>query len=190
MSRRKALRKILYITGGVYLLSACDSNSDDIILSYENLNANETHKQLLASIVEVIIPAGKLKGAYDVGVHNFILLMVNDCFNEEDQGQFMLGLNEFKSYSKFHTGKVYEKLTRRQKEVLIQDGIDNIVKNKSNSPQEKAVQYFLKQCKQLTIQGFMNSEFIQHKVLSLSLIPGSYNGAVLISDTPKKRING
>lgn len=195
MKRRKALHNMSLITGGFYLLSSCDFNNDDVILAYENLKVSETQKQLVATIAEVIIPAGTLKGALALEVQDFILLMVNDCFNREDQKKFILGLNEFNSYSKTRAGKLFEKLTRDQKEDLIQAGIDatrkkNTDKDNPYDLKEKAVHYFLKLCKQLTIQGFMTSEYIQNRILSLSLIPGSYDGAVLISDKHKKRING
>jgi hypothetical protein len=36
----------------------------------------------------------------------------------------------------------------------------------------------------------MASEYIQTEIIPYSLIPGEYNGAVLISDLQKPRVNG
>ncbi|WP_373400548.1 hypothetical protein V8V91_13560 [Algoriphagus halophilus] len=44
--------------------------------------------------------------------------------------------------------------------------------------------------KRFTIQGYMASEYIQSEIMPYSLIPGAYNGSVLISDIQKPRING
>jgi hypothetical protein len=50
--------------------------------------------------------------------------------------------------------------------------------------------YFLSSVKRFTIQGYMASEYIQTEIIPYSLIPGEYNGAVLISDLQKTRVNG
>jgi hypothetical protein len=52
------------------------------------------------------------------------------------------------------------------------------------------VGYFLSSTKRFTIQGYMVSEYIQTEIIPYSLIPGEYNGAVLIADIQKTRVNG
>ncbi|WP_439489300.1 gluconate 2-dehydrogenase subunit 3 family protein [Algoriphagus sp.] len=184
MNRRIALRHLALISGGLALIPSCDFSNDDILEAYENLRITPSQKQLLGEISNTIIPAGELKGALDLEVPDFILVMVNDCLQKEDQELFTQGLAAFPAYAKESGGGKFEKLDTKEKEDLIQQGL--IREEEKN----KALSYFLNTTKRLTMQGYMASEYIQTDVIPYSLIPGTYNGAVLISDIQKPRING
>ena len=89
MNRRHALRHIALISGGLALIPSCDFSKEDILAAYENLKITATQKALIASISDSIIPAGEIKGALDLAVPDFILVMVNDCFTKENQEKFL-----------------------------------------------------------------------------------------------------
>jgi len=190
MNRRIALRHLALISGGLALIPSCDFSSEDILAAYENLQVTPSQKQLLGSISDTIIPAGELKGALELEVPDFILVMVNDCMSEENQKLFSNGLSAFPDYAKNMAGKRYDKLSTKEKEDLIQAGIDLEPAENPEGEKDKAISYFLNTTKRLTMQGFMASEYIQTEVIQYSLIPGPYNGATLISETQKPRING
>ncbi|WP_339867632.1 gluconate 2-dehydrogenase subunit 3 family protein [uncultured Algoriphagus sp.] len=184
MNRRIALRHLALISGGLALIPSCDFSSDDILVAYENLKVTNSQKQLLGQISNTIIPSGELKGALDLEVPDFILVMVNDCMKKEDQELFTQGLAAFPAYAKNTGGAKFEKLGAKEKEDLIQSGLS------LEGEENKAVSYFLNTTKRFTMQGYMASEYIQTEIIPYSLIPGTYNGAALISDTQKPRING
>ncbi|MEB2778817.1 gluconate 2-dehydrogenase subunit 3 family protein [Algoriphagus persicinus] len=190
MNRRIALRHLALISGGMALIPSCDFSSDDILAAYDNLKVTATQKQLLGAISDTIIPSGELKGALEVEVPDFILVMVNDCMKKEDQLQFTNGLAAFPAYAKNITGKKFDKLSTIEKEGLIQTGIDLQPAEAAAGEMDKAVSYFLNTTKRLTMQGYMASEYIQTEIIPYSLIPGPYNGAALISEIQKPRING
>lgn len=184
MNRRIALRHLALISGGLALIPSCDFSSDDIIAAYNKLKITASQKTLLGAISDTIIPAGEIKGALDLEVPDFILVMVNDCMDSENQQLFTQGLAAFPNYVKTTVGKKYEALSTSEKESLIQSGIN------LEGDENKALSYFLNTTKRFTIQGYMVSEYIQTEVIPYSLIPGEYNGSVLISDLQKPRING
>ncbi len=184
MNRRIALRHLALISGGLALIPSCDFSSDDILSAYSNLKITSSQKALLGEISNTIIPAGEIKGALDLEVPDFILVMVNDCMTEENQKYFTEGLAAFPDYAKKTGGKIFEKLSTKEKEDLIQSGA------RLEGDENKALVYFLNTTKRFTIQGYMASEYIQTEIIPYSLIPGEYNGAVLISDLQKPRING
>lgn len=190
MNRRIALRHIALISGGMALIPSCDFSSDDILSAYENLKISASQKQLLGAISDTIIPAGELKGALDLEVPDFILVMVNDCMSKENQQLFSTGLAAFPAFAKKNADKSFDKLTTREKEDLIQNGLGLKPAETKEGEKDRAVSYFLNTTKLLTMQGYMTSEYIQTEVIPYSLIPGSYNGAVLLSETQKPRING
>ncbi|UZD21305.1 gluconate 2-dehydrogenase subunit 3 family protein [Algoriphagus halophytocola] len=184
MNRRIALRHLALISGGLALIPSCDFSSDDILAAYDNLKVTNSQKQLLGQLSDTIIPSGELKGALDLEVQDFILVMVNDCMKKEDQELFSQGLAAFPAYAKKSAGAKFENLEARQKEDLIQNGLE--LEGEDN----RAVSYFLNTTKRFTMQGYMASEYIQTEIIPYSLIPGRYNGAALISETQKPRING
>ncbi|MCS5490768.1 gluconate 2-dehydrogenase subunit 3 family protein [Algoriphagus limi] len=190
MNRRHALRHIALISGGLALIPSCDFSQEDILAAYDNLKITPSQKALLGAISDTIIPAGEIKGALDLEVHDFILVMVNDCFTSENQEKFSAGLNAFPDFVQEQSGKKFDALSTKEREQLILDSAklegDETEAGKRNSN----ISYFVNSAKRFTIQGYMASEYIQTEVVPYSLIPGEYNGAVLISDLQKPRVNG
>lgn len=190
MNRRIALRHLALISGGLALIPSCDFSSDDILAAYDKLKVTASQKTLLGDISNTIIPAGEIKGALDLEVPDFILVMVNDCFTEENQALFTKGFAAFPNYVKTSAGSKFEKLDTKKKEEIIQAGTKLEGGDSEEGQTNKAISYFLNTTKRFTIQGYMASEYIQTEVIPYSLIPGEYNGAVLITDLQKPRING
>jgi hypothetical protein len=191
MNRRHALRHIALISGGLALIPSCDFSKEDILAAYENLKITATQKALIAAISDSIIPAGEIKGALDLAVPDFILVMVNDCFTKENQEKFTAGLEAFPEYAEKTAGKKFADLSSKEKETFLLQGI--AITGDENTSEGKLlaqVGYFLSSVKRFTIQGYMASEYIQTEIIPYSLIPGEYNGAVLIADIQKTRVNG
>ena len=184
MKRRDALRSLALITGGLVLVPSCDFSKEDIINAYQNLKITPSLKQLLADIAETIIPAGNIKGAADIEVQDFILVMVNDCMEEDARNSFSSGLTGFEDFSKKTAGSSFGQLDQKQKESLILTGLS------TEEESQKDIRDFLRMTKRFTTQGFMLSEYIQTQVKPFSLIPGVYKGDVLIADIKTERING
>lgn len=189
MNRRIALRHLALISGGLAFIPSCDFSSDDILTAYENLKITQSQKQLLGDISNVIIPAGEIKGALDIEVPDFILVMVDDCLDTDQQQLFTKGLAAFPDFAK-SAGSNFQKLSTKEKEALILAGQKLEGDDTSAGEQNKAISFFLNTTKRFTVQGYMASEYIQSEVIPYSLIPGAYNGSVLISDIQKPRING
>lgn len=184
MKRRDALRSLALLTGGLVLVPSCDFSKEDILAAYHNLQITPSLKQLLADIADSIIPPGEIKGASDLSVQDFILVMVNDCLDENGQQSFMNGLKGFEDFSKKKTGNTFSKLETVQKEELLLTGMT------TDAEAERDIRSFLGTAKRFTIQGFMLSEYIQTEVKPYSLIPGDYQGEVLIADIKTDRIHG
>jgi hypothetical protein len=184
MKRRDALRSLALLTGGLVLVPSCDFSKEDILSAYQNLEITPSLKHLLADIADTIIPAGNLKGAADIEVQDFILVMVNDCLEKDAQQAFMAGLKGFDDFSKKSKGSKFTKLTQEQKEALLLEGLS------TEEESQKTFRDFLQITKRFTIQGFMASEYMQTEVKPYSLIPGDYQGDVLIAELKTEKING
>lgn len=190
MNRRHALRHIALISGGLALIPSCDFSQEDILAAYDHLKITPSQKALLGAISDTIIPAGEIKGALDLEVHDFILVMVNDCFTSENQEKFTAGLTAFPDFAQEQSGKKFDALNTKEREQLILDAAKLEGDDSEAGKRNGSISYFINSAKRFTIQGYMASEYIQTEVVPYSLIPGEYNGAVLISDLQKPRVNG
>lgn len=200
MDRREALKALAILTGGAVLVPSCNFLKEDILLAYKNLQVTPSLQQLLAAVADTIIPTGTIKGAADINVQDFILVMVNDCMEPEEQKEFMQGLTVFNGYSKKTGGKSFSRLTPEQRATVVEAGL--AIKNdpeekapenedaKIEQENEKAVLGFLKVTKRFTIQGFMMSQYIMTEIKPYEMIPGEYKGAVLVSELKKEIIHG
>lgn len=190
MNRRIALRHLALISGGLALIPSCDFSKEDILAAYQNLKITASQKKLIGLVSDSIIPAGEIKGALEIEVPDFILVMVNDCYTQENRDKFSAGLAAFPDFVKTSKGKSFEELSTKEKEELILAGAKLEGDDTEEGKKKASVSYFLNSTKRFTIQGYMASEYIQSEVMPYSLIPGEYNGAVLITDLQKPRING
>lgn len=185
MNRRDALRNLALLTGGMILVPSCNFDQEEILKAYDNLKITPSQKGLLSNIADTIIPATDTKGAADISTEDFILVMVNDCMKPEEQETFSKGLSEFNAYSKKTSGKSFEKLEPAERERVIMQGM--ALENED----QKHIPTFLQTTKRFTIQGFMASEYMITEVTQYSLIPGSYQGEVLIANIkPETQIHG
>jgi len=185
MNRRDALRNLALLTGGMILAPSCNFDQEEILQAYDNLKVTPSQSGLLATIANSIIPPTDTKGAADINVQDFILVMVNNCMKPEEQETFSKGLSKFNDYSKKTSGKAFEKLTPEDREQVILQGmaIDN--------EDQQHITKFLQTTKRFTIQGFMASEYMMTEVTQYSLIPGPYQGEVLIANLkPESQIHG
>jgi hypothetical protein len=188
MDRREVLKNLALITGGAMLVPSCNFSREDILSAYKNLEVTPTLRDLLAAIADTIIPAGNLKGAADLDVQDFILVMVNDCLPEDQQKAFSDGLQGFDDWSKKTSGKSFTKLQAEDKVKVVTAGL--ALDEKTEDASEKSVRELLRITKRFTIQGFSMSEYIMSDIKPYKIIPGDYNGAVLLTDLPNDTIHG
>jgi predicted transcriptional regulator len=200
MERREALKALAVLTGGAVLVPSCNFLKEDILAAYKNLQVTPSLQQLLASVADTIIPAGTIKGAADIAVQDFILVMVNDCLEPEEQKVFMQGLTAFNDYSKKVGEKSFGRLAPDGRSLVVVAGLaierkpdaapNETEDGKMQRENENAVGEFVKITKRFTIQGFMMSQYIMTEIKPYQIIPGPYQGAVLLSDIKKEVIHG
>lgn len=158
MNRRKAIRQLFVIAGGMMIATSCltDSNSASIELKHIKLSAED--EELLKHLAEAIIPQTDSPGAANLNLHLFVMKMVDDCHSPEDQEIFIKGLENLKP-------KKIKSLKDAQTYLKSWAADDT----------------FLPIVKRRTIQGYLNSEYVMKNKLIYELVPARYDGAVKIS---------
>ena len=186
MDRRLALKQLALFTGGLMAFPSCDFSRENVLEAYEKLQVSEAHRSLLAKVVETILPGGDIVGARELDMQDFVLVMANDCLNEDDQIRFVKGLKNFDSYVKKHAGSSFEEMDQEAAE----KNFVNIIGSEDESGQMEELKYFLNTTKRFTLQGYLSSEYFMTEVMPYNMIPGGFQGEKIINPSEKINING
>ncbi len=170
MKRRAAIKNLLTIAGGITLLPACLNEPGKASVALNKLDISSIDEALLAEIAATIIPKTDTPGAKEVGSHLFVLTMVDDCYEKEEQDQFVQGLQALGKHTKKQFGKSFVDCTPAERQQVLQS-----IEDKADFPPE--VFAFYKIMKEKTIQGYMTSRYVVMDVLKYEMVPSvAYNG--------------
>jgi hypothetical protein len=168
MRRRSALKNLSFAFGGLVSLPAWATGwTPESIGPQTSVSAAD--ENLLAEIVETIIPETNTPGAKSLKVHQFALRMINDCYGEPAQQALKKGLEKTEQAARQAYGKSFTAGDARQR---IQ-----VLTSMSNSSDAEAKR-FVEMIKQLTIRGYTNSEYYMVNVVKFNMAPGFYHGCV------------
>lgn len=164
MERRTAIRHMALLCASAMLLPSCikSQKAKNINLKYLKITAEQ--EQLLAELVETIIPKTDTPGAKELGIHLFVLKMVNDCRPQEDQQRFLAGLQVFE-------GKNFVESSLQARISLLKEITE--AKYAKND-----LQYFLKEVRKQTLKGYEQSEYVMTALRPYVLVPGHFLGSL------------
>ncbi len=200
MERREMLRMIALVTGSAFiggelLLSGCKNEN-----KLGNPAFSEEDIAFLDEVAETILPRTKSPGAKDAETGKFMTVMVNDCYDTDDQQIFHEGIRKLDDASRqayklgFAEASPQQRLelltkldaeaktyneekssfekaeNEKEKEALAQG-------NTSFKKEKKANHYFT-MMKQLTLVGFFTSKPGATEALRHVAVPGRYDGAM------------
>lgn len=126
-------------------------------------------EELLAEMVETIIPASDTPGAKTLGVQNFIQKMIEDCYEKDVQERFRNGLDTVNTLATQGYGKSFVECDATQRQDILK---------KLELATESDRKQFISLVKNLTIQGYTTSEYVLTKHLHYNMAPGHYYGCV------------
>lgn len=169
MKRRSAIKNLMIIAGGIAIMPSCSNDPGKASIELKKIDINAHQEALLAEIAETIIPVSDIQGVKDMNLHLFTLKMVDDCHNEEDQKNFIAGLNSIDKLATDKHGDTFAKCGIKERIDLL----TAIVRDEKDAKEAAA---FLQIAKRRVIQGFMNSKYVMTDLGKYELVPGRYNG--------------
>ena len=169
MERRKAIRYLFIMAGGVAVLPSCLRKESKSSLLLKNISFSLDEENTLAEFAETLIPASATPGAKDTYAHLYVMRMLDDCSEKEEQQDFTKGLKSLESLVKEKHKTNFLEATPAQREDIVRllDG--------GQGPVE--AQSFYKLMKRLTIQGYLTSKPVMGDIFKYELVPGRYEGA-------------
>lgn len=178
MDRREVLRRVAFIMGGAVsaptvsaFLTGCQPDKE---ASVELLTFTPDQFERVSVIAEHIIPATDTPGAKDVGVPEFIDLMLHHCYEEEERNGFLAGLDKVETDAQEKNGDSFMDLTSEQQLSLLKDyQTEALAQQGPGSPPP-----FIRMMRELTLLGYFTSEPGATQTLNYVAVPGRYDGCI------------
>lgn len=175
MERRELLKMIAALTGGAFiggeLLTSCKSGP-----MVGGATFGEADTAFLDEVAETILPATKTPGAKAAKVGQFMVVMVNDTYEDKDQKIFHAGIGKLDEASKKATGKSFLEATPEQRTTLL-TALDKEAKDYQKAKKPEDPTHYFTMMKQLTLFGFFTSKEGATQALRYIAVPGKYDGA-------------
>ncbi len=121
MKRRNALKSLALTLGGTLTLPAWATGWTPGGLPARELPLTAGQQMLLAEVVEAIIPATDTPGAKELGVAQFIRVMIADCYDRSARETFRQGLEQFNEQTRQQTGKAFLDCNLAQRTAVLQN---------------------------------------------------------------------
>ncbi|MCR9016572.1 gluconate 2-dehydrogenase subunit 3 family protein [Aquiflexum gelatinilyticum] len=173
MNRRDALKSVVLMMGGTMvganvILTGC-APDDQIV----GLEFSPKDIAFLDEIGEAIIPTTDTPGAKAVGIGGFMVMMVKDTYNTEQQTAFVDGLNFIKKDFKSSKGRDFMDATLEERTAYL-----NELKAKATADTEDKNAGVVKMLQDLTVLGYFTSEIGATQQLRYYEVPGKYDPCI------------
>ena len=168
MQRRTVLKNFLFIAAGTVLIPSCMNRESEASIPLKHIKVDSEGEKRLAEISETLIPKTAIPGAKDVYTHLFALKMIDDCYDKEQQQQFVSGLEKIDDLSKKQFNASFIKSSPAQREQLLA--------SIEARTEKDDLFHFYQMAKALTIHGYLTSKYVMSNITKYELVPGRYNG--------------
>lgn len=178
MDRREAVKYISVLLGGTIvgssaILNGCRSSDT----KGSALTFTDADVSLLDEIADTILPETDTPGAKAAGVGKFMTVMVNDCYEKQDQEVFHKGLKQLNDLAKKNYKTDFVKMPSEQRlEMLI--ALDKEQKEYQQTKKSEDRSHYFRMMKELALLGYFTSEIGQTQAMRYIERPGRYDGCV------------
>lgn len=165
MDRRLLIKQLVFLTGGVLLFPSCLHSGEDSIIKYNNFELSESQLILMNKLSEIILPTKEIIRAHDEQLYLFVIKMVDECLELDEQNCFVAGIKELESFIENKYNKLLDFDFNKNIEIITKLERQELGSNISN---------FYRIFKQQLISGYLNSAYFMTHVIEYKLIPGNY----------------
>lgn len=189
MERREVLR--LLATGTALHLAplnmvAFAREAKALLAEQTSARTLNPHQDVTVKVMaELIIPRTDTPGATDVGVANFIDLVLTEWCDEADRARFLKGLADVDSRANNLFGKNFITCAASQQSQILIDLGQKMVENGASSWVSTGLaagsgEDFYAMFRRLTLTAYYTSEDGATKELNFEIIPGDYRGCDMV----------
>jgi hypothetical protein len=173
IDRRAAVARMVAITGGMVIgadvfLTGCRRADKQAHTAF-----TPSHVALLDEIGETIIPTTHTPGAKAAGVGAFMVMMVNDCYDDRNHEIFVRGLAQIDDASHDAHGKPFMQCTPAERTALLTT-IDREQREQTKQGKAGDPPHYFKLMRELTLLGYFSSEIGATQALRYVETPGRF----------------
>jgi len=187
MNRREALQRTAQVMGVALsssafagIMAGCTPSRE---INWTPRFLTKEQSLIAGSVAEQIIPRTETVGALDVGVDEFIDLMLFDNYTLKQQRTFSSGLNDLDGKAHELFGETFVECTAENKNQLLTDLESNV--DYAGSDQREP---FWLMIKELTLLGYFTSKEGLTQNLEHIPIPGSLQGCIAVQPGQKLKV--
>lgn len=178
MNRREALRAVGLIMGGTVIgaeafLSGCQRATEEQISGA--YTASDI--SLLDEIGETIIPETDIPGAKAVGIGEFMVMMVQDTYEEKNQEAFQEGLDKIRGNFEDQYGHSFMEGTAAERHEFL-SALNDELDAYGQQKKEDDPEHYFRMMKELTLLGYFSSEIGSTQALRYIETPGRYDACI------------
>ena len=177
MHRREALQRVAVILGGTVIgadlfLTGCKNEEKKSSMTFSPEDV-----PYLDEIADTIIPTTDTPGAKAAEVGKFMVVYVNDCYDEKNQKVFHEGMDKLNDTSKKKYDGAFMKLTPQQRhDLLVQ--LDKEQKDYMKNKKKDDPPHYFRLMKELTLLGYFTSKIGATQAMRYIETPGRYEGCI------------
>lgn len=138
---------------------------------------NDAQMALVRAAADTIIPRTDTPGATDVGVHQFVNVIVSEYAKDEERARLLAGLDGIDARATSQSGVVFSQLDPTARGTLIE--------SVESGPRDVEPARSWWQLKGLVVHGYFTSEPVMKDVLKTVVMPGRFEGAAPVQITRK-----
>lgn len=174
MHRRIWIKQIILSGGAILFVPCCTNDKGAVSVALNNISITSKEEMLLAEVSEAIIPETNTPGAKALNIHQFVLKMIDDCYDKPEQERIIGGLQKLNTYSRKSAGSDFSQLNQDKKLSLLREV-------GSGESFDMDIKFFLSQTRKWVIKGYDTSEYVLIKLVPYQLVPGHFNGCVRVN---------
>ena len=141
------------------------------------MNFTNDNISWLDEIADTILPATKTPGAKAAKMGQFIAVMVNDCYDQNDQKIFHEGMSKLDDFSRKTYDNSFVKITQRHCHDLLVK-LDNEQKEYMKNKKKEDPSHYFRMMKELTLLGYFTSDISCTQARRDVETPGRYDGCI------------
>jgi hypothetical protein len=180
INRRKAIGGILGLTG----LGVASLAGFNLFYAPSKVNRGqlEAYGDLLAELVDIIIPATETPGAKQAQVQEYVISFMESCASNKEYYNFLNGLKNLQQTCLSDFNTIFEKCTIAQKTTVLESLEGNFDANSLLFKIDKKIRgrSFFTILKSLTVEGYCTSQLGATELLAYQPVPGKYKAITTI----------
>ena len=130
---------------------------------------SEPHLALVRAIADTIIPRTETPSATDVGVHEFVDVIVTEQATDEERTRFHAALDAIDARARSESSDVFANLSEEHR--------GGMLAALESGPREADPARMYWRLKGLVVHGYFTSEQVMKDVLQHTVMPGKFEGA-------------